>query len=140
MPRAHLALLAAAAGCGGARISASVTDELNDPTALAACAKGDVAANLAIVSDLRDSYHEMIVCGGLQLSFENDLVNVIANYALRRGPASQLRYQGNGIFASPNGMMMIKMTLPDGRPLAANPLDPSSYMVGLTINANAGGM
>jgi hypothetical protein len=143
MPRAarSACLLAVlATGCGGARISASISDELTDPAALAACAKGDVRANLAIVADLRDSYHEMIVCGGLQLSFQNDLVNVIANAALGRSPAAQLRYQGNGIFATPNGMMLIKTSLPDGRPLAANPLDPSSYMVGLTVTANANGM
>ena len=133
-------LLVLASGCGGARISAGISDELTDPAALAACVKGDVRANLAIVSDLRDSYHEMIVCGGLQLSFQNDLVNVLANAALGRSPVAQLRYQGNGVFATPNGMMLIKTSLPDGRPLSANPLDPSSYMVGLHVTANATGM
>lgn len=141
MPRARvLALACLLPACGGARVSASISDELTDPTALAACAKGDVGANLAIVSDLRDSYHEMIVCGGLQLDLENSLVNVIGNYVLGRGSASQLRYQGNGVFASPNGMMLIKTFLPDGRPLSANPLDPQSYLVGLTVTANATGM
>lgn len=141
MPRALcLALACCVLACGGARVSASIVDELTDPSALSACAKGDVAANLAIVSDLRDSYHEMIVCGGLQLDLENSLVNVIANAALGRGSASQLRYQGNGVFASPNGMMMVKTMLPDGRPLSANPLDPQSYLVGLTVTANASGM
>src|ERR1044071_8346738 len=69
-------LVACLAACGGANVgvSATITDQLQDPTALAACAQGDAAANLAIVSDLRDSYHEMIVCGGLQLSFENALI------------------------------------------------------------------
>src|SRR3954464_11253672 len=107
MPRALFAVLPVLVGCGGARVSASIVDELTDPAALSACARGDVRANLAIVSDLRDRYHEMIVCGGLQLDFENNLVNVIGNYALGRGGASQLRYQGDGVFASPNGMMLI---------------------------------
>ena len=115
-------------------------DELTDPTAIAACSTGDVRANLAIVSDLRDSYHEMIVCGGLQLQFENNLVNVIANAALGRGQASQLRYQGEGVFATPNGMMMIKTFGMNGLPLSADALDPRSYLVGLTVNANASGL
>ncbi len=138
-----LALLACLVpACGGARVSGSIslTDELKDPGAVAACARGDVAANLAIVSDLRDSYHEMIVCGGLQLDFENNLVNVIANAALGRGQASQLRYQGNGVFATPNGMMMIKTLTMDGRALAADAMDPNSYLVGMHVNANASGL
>lgn len=142
MPRALCAMLPFLVACGGARISASasIVDELTDPTALAACAKGDTRQNLAIVSDLRDSYHEMIVCGGLQLDFEHSLVNVIGNYLLNRGSGSQLRYQGNGVFASPNGMMLIRTFLPDGRPITANPLDPQSYLVGLSVTANASGL
>lgn len=142
MPRVLSAALPFLVACGGARISASasISDELTDPTALAACAKGDARANLAIVSDLRDSYHEMIVCGGLQLDFQNSLVNVIGNYVLNRGTGSQLQYQGNGVFASPNGMMLIKTSLLDGRPIAANPLDPQSYLVGLQVTANASGV
>lgn len=141
--RLSLAVLASLVpACGGARVSASlsVTDELTDPTAIASCARGDVAANLAIVSDLRDSYHEMIVCGGLQLQFEDNLVNVIANAALGRGQASALRYQGNGVFGTPNGMMMIKTQTMDGRALAADAMDPSSYLIGLRVTANASGM
>jgi len=126
--------------CGGAQVRVGVTDELTDPTAIAACARGDVAANLAIVSDLRDSYHEMIVCGGLQLQFEQNLVNVIANAALGRGQAAQLRYQGDGVFATPNGMMMIRTLTMDGAALAADALDPNSYMVGLQVTANASGI
>jgi hypothetical protein len=131
------------AACGGASVNASaslsINDELTDPSAIAACGTGDIRENLAIISDLRDSYHEMIVCGGLQLDFESSLVNVIANAALGHATGSPMQYQGNGVFASPNGMMMIKLSLADGRPLSANPLDPSSYMVGLSFNAQAGG-
>lgn len=138
------AVVALVPGCGGARVSGSaslrVSDELTDPTAVASCARGDTAANLAIVSDLRDSYHEMIVCGGLQLKFEDNLVNVIANAVLGRGQASALRYQGNGVFGTPNGMMQIKTQTLDGRMLAADPLDPSSYLIGLQVTANAAGM
>lgn len=145
MVPSRLSLVVVAAlipGCGGARVSGSlsVTDELTDPSAVAACARGDVQANLAIVSDLRDSYHEMIVCGGLQLQFEDSLVNVIANAALGRGQASMLRYQGNGVFGTPNGMMMVKTHTLDGQALAADPMDPNSYLVGLQVTANAAGM
>lgn len=133
-------LWACLAACGGANVgvSATITDQLQDPTALAACATGDAAANLAIVSDLRDSYHEMIVCGGLQLSFENALINVLVNAAIGRGGPSQLVYQGNGTYATTNGMMMIKASLGDGQALTADLLDPQSYLVGLRVNASAG--
>jgi len=141
MTRCHLLLLPCIAACGGANVgvSATITDQLQDPTALAACAQGDAAANLAIVSDLRDSYHEMIVCGGLQLSFEQALVNVLANAALGRGGPSQMVYQGNGTYATTNGMMMIKASLGDGQGLGVDALDPQSYLVGLRVNGNVGG-
>ncbi|HWU90853.1 MAG TPA: hypothetical protein VN253_26490 [Kofleriaceae bacterium] len=141
-PRSLVLVACLLSACGGAGISTSVhvIDELTDPAAVAVCARGDVAANLAIVSDLRDSYHEMIVCGGLQLQFEQNLVNVIANLALGRGQASQLRYQGNGVFATPNGMMMIRTLTMDGRALVADALDPNSYLIGVKVNVNAGGL
>lgn len=131
----------ALAACGGARVSGSlsINDELTDPSALASCATGDAKANVEIISDLRDSYHEMIVCGGLQLDFESSLVNVLANAALGRGSASAMQYKGDGVFATPNGMMMLKTTLADGRPLSANPLDPQSYMVGIRFGMQATG-
>jgi hypothetical protein len=131
-------LAASLAACGGARVSGSlsINDELTDPRALGACATGDAKANLEIISDLRDSYHEMIVCGGLQLDFEASLVNVIANAALG-GKASAMQYRGDGVFATPNGMMLLKTTLADGRPLSANPLDPQSYLVGIRIGMQA---
>jgi hypothetical protein len=136
-----LPLLCLLAACGGARVSASVSinDELTNPNAVAACANGDVRANLEIISDLRDSYHEMIVCGGLQLDLESSLTNVIANAVLGKATGSAMQYRGNGVFASPNGMMVVKLALANGQPLPANPLDPSSYMVGLTVTAQASG-
>jgi len=132
----------ALAACGGARVSGSVSinDELTDPGALASCATGDARANLEIISDLRDSYHEMIVCGGLQLDFESSLVNVLANAALGGGGgASAMQYKGDGVFATPNGMMLLKTTLADGRPLTANPLDPQSYLVGIRVGMQTTG-
>ncbi len=135
--RTCLVLLAATA-CGGASASLQVHDELIDPgPALAGCASGDVAANLAIVSDLRQSYHEMIVCGGLQLDFTSSLVNVIANIGLgRHGPAA-LVYQGHGRWQSANSMMAIQLALADGGAIDFDPLDPQSYLTGVVVTARA---
>jgi hypothetical protein len=141
-PRRYLILLACLSGCGGANVSASatITDQLQDPSALATCARGsDPAASLAIVSDLRDSYHEMIVCGGLALSFDQAIVNVLANAALGRGGPSQLVYQGNGTYATTNGMMMIRATLGDGTGIGSDLLDPQSYLVGITVSGGVNG-
>jgi hypothetical protein len=124
--------------CGGAQVP--IHDELTDPNALAGCETGDVRANLQIVADLRDSYHEMVVCGGLQLDFSNALVNVIANAALGRGGPSQLVYQGNGLFATSNGMMAIRASLADGGAIGFDPLDPQSYLAGIQVTARADGM
>jgi hypothetical protein len=127
--------------CGGASVSgsgggAAIVDELKDPSALAACAKGDVAANLQIVSELRESYHEMIVCGGLALDFDSAIINVIAHAALGRGGPSQLAYRGNGTYATANGMMMIRTSLTGGSGIGFDVLDPQSYLAGITINAS----
>jgi hypothetical protein len=138
-----LVLVLAACRTGGGvsgSASSSVVDELTDPKALDGCATGDVTANLAIVADLRDSYHEMIVCGGLALSFDAALVNVLANAALGRGGPSAMVYQGNGTYATSNGMMAIRTTLANGQPLSFAALDPQSYLVGFTVSANVGGV
>jgi hypothetical protein len=135
--RTCLALFAClGSACGSA--SLRVNDELTNPgPALAGCATGDVAANLAIVADLRQSYHEMIVCGGLQLDLTDALVNVIANAALGRSGPAQLAYQGAGLFATANGMMAIQLGLADGGVLGFDPLDPQSYLAGITVTARA---
>ncbi|HSD91118.1 MAG TPA: hypothetical protein VLB44_26530 [Kofleriaceae bacterium] len=91
------------------------------------------------MSDLRDSYHEMIVCGGLSLQFSNSIQSVIANAVLQKAMGTPLQYQGNGVYATPNGVMMIKVSAGAG-PLDFNVLDPQSYLVGLNVTANAGGM
>jgi hypothetical protein len=131
------ALLAAlASACGGA--SLSIHDELLAKDSLSECrGSGDLAANVQIVADLRESYHEMIVCGGLQLDFTDALVNVIANAALGRSGPAQLAYRGNGLFATANGMMAIQLALADGGALGFDPLDPQSYLAGITVSARA---
>jgi hypothetical protein len=118
--------------------SLAVHDDLGSPQgALAACATGDVAANLAIVSDLRESYHEMIVCGGLAMSFAGAIVGVIAHAALGRGGPSQLVYKGDGTYATPNGVMSIRASLTGGDAVGFDVLDPESYLAGLTIGPSA---
>lgn len=137
--RTCLALLAASA-CGGA--SVHIDDELTNPNALAGCATADRREQLQIVADLRDSYHEMIVCGGLQLDFSDSLVNVIARAAMQstqRGPA-QLKYRGSGLFSTDNGMMAIQLATNDHDPLGWDPLDPQSYLAGIQVTARADAM
>jgi hypothetical protein len=142
---ARLASLAclAALGCGGsASVSATATihDDLGAPaSALAACAPADqaiVAANLAIISDLRESYHEMVVCGALALGFEIAIANVIIDAVTGKGGPPELVYRGNGTFATGNGMMEMHVGLADGGLIPWNPLDPQSYLAGLTIDAS----
>lgn len=129
---------ALASACGSASVQVSVHDEMLAKDALATCrGANDLAANVQIIADLRDSYHEMIVCGGLQLDFTNALVNVIANAATGGHGPSQLVYRGNGLFATSNGMMAIQLGLADGGPLGWDPLDPQSYLAGIQVTARA---
>jgi hypothetical protein len=130
----RFAVLAAIAAC---RVSTSTPiDQLADPTALAACSHGDLKANLQIVADLRDSYHEMIVCGGLALDLTSALTNVIVNVALGRGGPPQLAYRGNGTFVAGNGMMVTRVGLVGAGDVPFDPLDPQSYLVGVTVDAS----
>ncbi len=124
-------------GCGGASVAPTIHDDLIDPSsALAGCGAANVADNLAILSDVRDSYHEMIVCGGLGLDFDSAIANVIVDVALGGKAPQAMSYKGNGTFESANGMMMIRTSLVGGGETSFDVLDPSSYLVGLTVNAN----
>ncbi|MCC6998969.1 MAG: hypothetical protein IT370_30430 [Deltaproteobacteria bacterium] len=74
---------------------------------LAACAKGDVSSELAIVSDFRDSCHEMIICGGLVNSFSGAAVMCLINAALgRKTGVDNLTYKGNGMYQAGDVMTM----------------------------------
>jgi len=89
--------------------TAVVVDATADPAhaALAACAKGDVNAQLQIVSDFKDSCHEMIICGGLTASFSGSLFMILVNAALRRsGGEPALVYQGNGVYQAGDVMTL----------------------------------
>src|SRR5216110_799817 len=141
-----LSILACLAGCGGASASgsASVTISVHDdlqaaPTALQGCAQGDIAAQMELIADLRESYHEMIVCGGLSLQFNNSITSVIANALLQKAMGTPMTYQGHGVYATPNGVMWIRVSTATG-PLEFNATDPQSYLQGLTVSVNAQGM
>ncbi|MDB4953291.1 MAG: hypothetical protein JWO36_860 [Myxococcales bacterium] len=124
-------------GCHVGSGNPAVIDDLKQAQfALAGCASGDLATNLAIVSDLRESYHEMIVCGGLALDFDDAILHVIANAAIGRGGPSALVYQGNGTYATSNGMMMLRTSLTGGSGIGFDVLDPQSYLAGISVNAN----
>ncbi len=140
MRRLPLVMLAVG-GCGGTiSTSSSIHDDLNDQSALASCATGDVAANLAIVSELRESYHEMIVCGGLALNFDSAITNVLLNAATGHSQASSLVYRGNGTYETPNHMMMLRTSLTGGNGIGFDVLDPQSYLAGITVGVNASGL
>lgn len=123
-----------------ASASVSIHDGLlTASTELQSCAAGDVGAQTSIVADLRDSYHEMIVCGGLSLQFNNSIQSVIANALLQKAMGTPLQYQGNGVYATPNGVMWIRVST-DAGPLAFDAMNPQSYLAGLTVTVNAQGM
>ena len=148
-----VALLLILAGCGGGRasgsasasasvnVSVAVHDDLQSPGVLAACTNGAATdTNLAIVSDLRDSYHEMIVCGGLAYGWSIAVVGVIADAVLGKKNEPLMIYKGNGIYASRNGMMEIQTVLTGtGAGIGFDVMDPHSYLAGLSIQANASG-
>jgi hypothetical protein len=96
-------------GGGGPESNAPVVDELLDPThaSLAGCATGDVEENLEIVRELRDSYHEMIVCGGLAVGFTVSVATVITNALQGKRGIAGFTYQGNGTYSAGNGMMLV---------------------------------
>lgn len=121
-------------------------DELQDPThaSIAGCVSGDVEAELQIVRDLRDSYHEMIVCGGLAVDFNNSVAGVITAAVIDRARGGKgFTYQGDGVYVAGNGMMVVRATAATdiggwkaGDPLALDILDPESYLVGIQIDAS----
>jgi len=147
----RIALLLILAGCGGGRasgsasanvtVSVAVHDDLQSPGVLAACTNGAAAdTNLSIVSDLRDSYHEMIVCGGLAFGWSIAVIGVIADAIGGKHSEPAMIYKGNGVYASRNGMMEIQTMLTGtGAGIGFDVLDPRSYLAGLSIQANAGG-
>lgn len=140
-------MLSTACGGGGARasgsasvsVSVAIADDLRDPAILASCAStaANRDAELAIVSDLRDSYHEMIVCGGLALGWGFAVVGIIADAIKGKKAESPMIYKGNGVFASRNGMMEIQTVTASGAPLSFDVMDPRSYFAGFHITAGA---
>lgn len=147
-----LAPLLLFAACGGgsasgsgsvsasASVSVAVRDDLRNPAALAACSNDRAGEQLAIVSDLRDSYHEMVVCGGLALSWSISVVGVLADALVGKKSEPAMIYKGNGIYASRNGMMEIQTVVTgSGAVVPFNVLDPHSYFTGFSVQAQVSG-
>lgn len=142
-------MVMSAAACGGGStraggsasvsVSVAIADDLRDPAILASCssAAANRDAELAIVSDLRDSYHEMIVCGGLALGWGFAVVGVIADALVNKKAESPMVYKGNGVYATRNGMMEIQTVTASGAPLSFDVTDPKSYFAGFHITAGA---
>jgi hypothetical protein len=87
--------------------AAPVDDLENADAKLGACAKGDLRAQLAIVSDFRDSCHEMIICGGLTNQFGVAIVSVLLSAALgKKIEISTIQYQGEGRYKVGDVMVM----------------------------------
>ena len=107
---------------GSASVQVGATVSIPDPPAstatpidergqaevkLAACARGDVAAQVAIVSDFIDSCHEMIVCGGLTNQFGVAIVSVLLSAALGKDLSiGSITYQGDGVYKVGDVMTM----------------------------------
>ena len=139
LPLATFAFVGCGASISTTSGSTSVHDDLTAPSSLAACAHDDdFGESTAILADVRDSYHEMIVCGGLALDFDSAITNVLLNAALGHGGPSAMSYKGNGTFESANHMMVIKTSLVGGGAASFDVLDPNSYLVGLRVNASGG--
>jgi hypothetical protein len=116
---ALLGLIVAAAACNGLggptgagssappANKAPVVDALEDAThpELSACTTGlneaTIDATLDIARDARDSYHEMIVCGGLTASMSTSLIMILLS-AADGDPTSPggLSYEGDGYYRS----------------------------------------
>lgn len=110
---------------------------------LAECARGDVAANLAIAKAFEDSMHELVVCGGMaqrfSVSFYNTLIN-LAKGAKTRPPA--FKHLGNGRYEV-GGVMVVALQWPAdtasgraGEVIAFDAFDAASYFTGASISVS----
>ncbi|MBK9036324.1 MAG: hypothetical protein IPL61_34605 [Myxococcales bacterium] len=150
----------AGGGSASASASVSVTVTFPDPPAstaapiddladrshasLAACATGDVDANLAIVADFRDSCHEMIICGGLTNTFSGAVFRMLVNAALgHKTGVDHITYQGDGRYRV-GDVMTLQMRLGAdmsfghaGDVIPFDVLDLGTYFKRASISASA---
>lgn len=126
--------------------TAPIVDDLADPShaALAACATGDVDANLRLVADFRDSCHEMIICGGLTNTFSGAVFRMLVNAALGRPTGvDHIVYQGDGSYRVGDVMtlqMRLGADLSFGRAGDVIPfdvLDLGTYFKRASVSASA---
>ncbi len=144
---------------GSASVQVGATVSIRDPPAstatpidergqaevkLAACARGDVAAQVAIVSDFVDSCHEMIVCGGLTNQFGVAIVSVLLSAALGKDLSiGAITYQGDGVYKVGDVMTMTLVLGRDtswGKVGDVTPFDVTrldSYFTEATVTASA---
>jgi hypothetical protein len=111
---------------------------------LAECARGDVAANLALAKAFEDSMHELVVCGGMAQRFSISFYNTLINLAKRsktRPPS--FKHVGNGRYEV-GGVMVVTLQWPSdtafgraGEVIAFDAFDVSSYFTGASISVSA---
>lgn len=127
--------------------TATPIDERGEASAkLAACATGDVAAQVQIVSDFVDSCHEMIICGGLTNSFGISIISVLLGAAFGKDVSiSTVKYKGDGVYEVGNVMTMTLVLGRDtswgqiGDPITFDVMKLDSYFTGASISV-AGGL
>ncbi len=125
--------------------TASPVDERGEASAkLAACATGDIAAQVQIVSDFVDSCHEMIICGGLTNSFGVSIVSVLLGAALGKDVSiSTVKYKGDGVYEVGNVMTMTLVLGRDtswgkiGDPITFDVMQLDSYFTKASISVAA---
>lgn len=72
-----------------------------------ACSKGDVTAQLAITDTIKDSFHEMIVCGGLAAGFSFSMSEILVNAAQGNSLVpSGFAFNGGGLYGSGTTMFI----------------------------------
>jgi hypothetical protein len=111
---------------------------------VAACARGDVQANLAIARALEDSMHELVVCGGMAQRFSMSFFNVLINLAAKAPTQpKQFKHVGQGRYQV-GGVMTISLSLPFatsfgqvGDPIPFDIFDPDNYFTKAHVEAVA---
>ena len=135
---------------GAPENTAAPVNALDDPAhpGLESCTSGlsseEIEAELAIVRAFEQSLHEMIICGGLTVSYSVSFVDVLVNTALSKGTSPKgFRHLGGGRYDA-GGIMVVSLHLPydtsfgqTGDIIPFDVFDPASYFTGLRAAARA---
>lgn len=129
---------------GAPENTAAPVNALEDPAhpGIEGCTSGlssaEIEAELAIAVAFEQSMHEMIICGGLTVSYSVSFVDVLVNAALSQGTSPEgFVYLGDGRYDA-GGMMTISLHLPydtsfgqTGDIIPFDVFDPANYFADL---------